>query len=210
VSTRLPDSYFQALYADSADPWALASRWYEQRKYAITLSLLPYQRYRHAFEPGCSIGVLSELLTHRCDRVTAMDVATTPLHAVDQRLRGAGVRDQVTLLHGSLDQPWPPGPFDLVVLSEVGYYLNDETLRAVLNRECQRLPTGATVVAAHWRHPVDDYPLSGDQANNIIAATPGLHQIGSYRDADVAIDVFDTAAQSSVAERTGVPGTRQH
>ena len=61
--SRLPDDYFDELYAQAGDPWDLATRWYEQRKYAITLALLPRQHYAHAFEPGCSIGVLTALLT---------------------------------------------------------------------------------------------------------------------------------------------------
>lgn len=193
------------MYSRSADPWELGTRWYEQRKYAITLALLPQQRYRHAFEPGCSIGVLTALLTHRCTRVTATDVAAAALQSASRRLSDSGGRDQVTLLRQSVDEPWPPGPFDLVVLSEVGYYLTTDALRRVLDRECPSLASGATVVAAHWRHPVDGYLMSGDQVNEVVAATTGLHLISSYRDADVAIDVFDTASGASVAARTGVP-----
>jgi cyclopropane fatty-acyl-phospholipid synthase-like methyltransferase len=194
------------MYASAADPWNLESRWYEQRKYAITMAMLPYQRYHHAFEPGCSIGMLTEQLTRRCDRVTATDVAVAALDGADRRLRDAKRREQVTLLQRSLDQPWPPGNFDLVVLSEVGYYLRAQTLREVLDRECPHLAPGANVVAAHWRHRVEDYPISGDHANDVIAATPGLHLIGSYRDKDVAIEVFDTETCASVAARNGVPG----
>jgi hypothetical protein len=47
--------------------------------------------------------------------------------------------------------------------------------------------------------------MSGDRANEVVAATAGLHPVGSYRDADVAIDVFNTASGESVAARTGVP-----
>ena len=98
----------------------------------------------------------------------------------------------------SLDEPWPKGDFDLVVFSEVGYYLHAETLRSVLDREHSRL-NGATVVAAHWRHPVEDYPMSGDHTNQIIAATPGLLRLGSYRDSDVAIDIFTGPAETAVS-----------
>lgn len=210
MTERLPDSYFDRMYANSADPWRLATRWYEQRKYAITLSMLPQRRYRHAFEPGCSIGTLTALLVERCDHVTAMDVAGAALDIADVRLRaGSGgdePRDRVTLSHGSLDDPWPPGPFDLLVLSEVAYYLGEELLAGLLRRECPRLARGATVIAAHWRHEVADYPLSGDEANRVIAATPGLISIGCYRDRDVAIEVFDTHDAASVAARDGVPG----
>jgi hypothetical protein len=193
------------MYSSSADPWGLGTRWYEQRKYAITLALLPKQQYDHAFEPGCSIGVLTSLLTQRCARVTATDVAAAALGSASRRLADSGTSNQVTLLRQSMDERWPSGPFDLVVLSEVGYYLTPDALRSVLDRECPRLACGATVLAAHWRHPVDDYPMSGDRANEVVAATAGLHRIGSYRDADVAIDVFDTADGASVAARTGVP-----
>ena len=197
------------MYAHASDPWNLAARWYERRKYGITLSMLPYQRYRHALEPGCSVGVLTELLLARCDRVTATDVAPSALDTACRRLRASGRREQVMLLRRSLDEPWPPGPFDLVVLSEICYYLQPDTLRAVLDREIPRLARGATVVAAHWRHRVDDYPISGDHANDVIAATAGLHLIGSYRDADVAIEVFDTGSNASVAARNGIPGARR-
>jgi predicted TPR repeat methyltransferase len=209
VTGRLSDAFFEAMYAESSDPWRLADRWYEQRKYAITMAMLPAPRYRHAFEPGCSIGVFTEQLTARCDHVTATDVAATALEAADARLLACGRRDTVTLARSSLDSPWPQGHFDLVVLSEVGYYLSAETLRAVLDRECPRLASGATVIAAHWRHRVAEYPLSGDHANDIVAATRGLHHLAGYRDEGMVIDVFDTAAAMSVAARTGVPGARQ-
>jgi SAM-dependent methyltransferase len=206
TNPRLPDAYFDRIYAASADPWHLASSWYERRKYSITMAMLPYWRYRHAFEPGCSIGTLTEMLTERCDHVTATDVAVAALDTADRRLRDAGRRERVTLLRRSLDEPWPPAGFDLVVLSDIAYYLQAATLRAVLDRECGRLAASATMIAAHWRYRVHDNPITGDHANDIIAATPGLHAIASYRDADLSVEVFDTASPASVAARHHVPG----
>ena len=55
--TLQPD-YFDSMYELSPDPWGFESRWYEARKYAISLAVLPAERYGDAFEPGCSIGVL--------------------------------------------------------------------------------------------------------------------------------------------------------
>ena len=93
-----------------------------------------------------------------------------------------------------------------MVLSEVCYYLEPATLRDGAGPRVPRLSPGATVIAAHWRHQVDDYPMTGDEANDVIGATAGLHHLGGYRDADVLIEVFDTASPASVAARTGVPG----
>ena len=198
---RLPAEYFDQLYANSPDPWDLAGSWYERRRHAIMLALLPSREYRHAFEPGCSVGVLTEQLTYRCHRVTATDVALAALERADRRLRAGGRSEQVALLRQSVEEPWPDETLDLVVLSELCYYLPADTLRAVLDREIPRLPRGATVVASHWRRPVPDYPLTGERAQDVIAATPGLHVIGSYRDADVAIEVFDTAGAPPVSTR---------
>jgi predicted O-methyltransferase YrrM len=206
VTTRLPDAYFEKMYVGAQDPWQLATRWYEQRKYAITLGLLPERRYRHGFEPGCSIGMLTAQLARRCDHLTAVDVAEAALRGADARLRDAGCRDRVTLIRSSLDEPWPSGPFDLLVLSEVAYYLHADALASVLRRECPRLQPGANIVAAHWRHAVADYPLTGDEAHAVISQTPGLTSLGCYRDSDVVIEVFDTGDGRSIAAREGVPG----
>jgi len=206
---RVPDDYFDAMYAKSPDPWQLAERWYDQRKYAMTMAMLPRPRYRHAYEPGCSVGVLTELLTARCDHVTATDVAAAALEATAERLERGGRSERVTLDRRSLDSGWPADVVDLVVLSEVAYYFDAEGLRTVLDRECPRLATGATVLAAHWRHPVQDYPLTGDEANFIIAGTPELEALAHYSDDDVVIDVFVTGGTAqSVAGGTGVPGVR--
>jgi len=190
LTARLSDAYFDRIYTESADPWRLESRWYERVKYAITLALLPYARYRRAFEPGCAVGVLTEQLARRCDHVTATDVAVAALDAAHRRLMRAGHRNAVRLLRASLDQPWPASRYDLVVLSEVCYYLDPAVLRAVIDREVPQLAAGATVLAAHWRHPVADYLMTGDRANDLIGATAGLHHLRGYRDADVTIDVF--------------------
>ena len=203
---RLPDKYFDQMYSSSVDPWELSTRWYEQRKYAITLAMLPRRHYRHAFEPGCSIGVLTALLTRRCEQVTATDVAAAALDIARRRLDDAGRGGQVTLLRRSIDETWPRGPFDLVVLSEVGYYLTAHALGGALDRECPYLEPGTTIIAAHWRHRVQDYPMSGEDANEVIARTAGLHRVGRYRDPDVVIEVFDTTSGLSVAQRTGIPG----
>jgi predicted O-methyltransferase YrrM len=178
---RLPDGYFDGM----------AGSWAERRRHAIVESLLPYRRYRHAFEPGCSVGTLTARLARRCDRVTATDVAFAALNNASHTLKAQGCREGVTLLRRSLEEPWPPGPFDLVVLSEVAYYLYPDSLRGVLDWEIRRLARGATVVAAHRRHQIPGYPMSGDHANDIVAVTAGLHLNGSYRDADVVIEVFD-------------------
>ena len=208
MTARLPDGYFADMYSAAPDPWQLAERWYERRKYAITVAMLPRPTYRHAFEPGCSIGVLTEQLAGRCDHVTATDVAQRALDAAAARLDRGGRLDRVSLRRMSIDSDWPAEGFDLIVLSEVAYYLSAFMLRQVLDRECARLAVGTTVVASHWRHHVADYPLTGDEANALITATNDLHQTALYSDDDVVIAVLGKGPVQSVAASEGVPGAR--
>lgn len=198
MTDRLPDGYFDELYDASGDPWGFQDRWYEQRKRALTLALLPRARYRHGFEPGCSLGILTAALAPRCDRLVATDVSDAALADARTRLTG---QDHVELRRWALGDEWPTDSFDLLVLSEVLYYLHPALLRRVLDEGVKVLEPGGTLLAVHWRHPVADYPMGGDEVHAQIAATPGLARIGRYLDEDVIAECYQRTppAATSVA-----------
>lgn len=201
----LPPEYFDAVYAGATDPWGFTDRWYEARKRALTLAALPQARYRHVLEPGCSIGVLTAELAARADAVLATDVSDAPLAAARERVDAAGVGGHVELRRGALGEGWPAGPFDLVVLSEVLYYLDAPTLRSTLDGLPPVLAPGATVLGVHWRHPVADYPQGGDDVHAALRATPGLQRLGGWVDEDVVLDVLVAGPDvRSVASRAGL------
>ncbi|MDF3313495.1 class I SAM-dependent methyltransferase [Rhodococcus sp. T2V] len=197
-------SYFDAMYAASPDPWGFGDRWYEQRKYALTLAALPRPRYRRAFEPGCSIGILTAALAHRCDEVVATDVATRALDLARARLDADGVLGRVELHQASLLDPWPPGRFDLIVLSEVLYYLDDDGLATTIARAVAALEAEGTLIGVHWRHPVPEYPQSGGAVQDAIATGTGLVPVAAYCDADFRLDVYTRGPVPSVAAAEGL------
>ena len=80
VPETLGVAYFDGMYQAAADPWGFEDRWYERRKSAIALAMLPAERYRAAFEPGCSIGVLTRMLAPRCT-LLACDLAAAAVKA---------------------------------------------------------------------------------------------------------------------------------
>lgn len=179
----LPGSYFDRLYADSEDPWGFQSRWYEERKYALTLAALPLARYRRAFEPGCSIGVLTALLAQRCDQIVAMDPSEAALaHAASR------TPPHVELVRGSVPVEWPEGRFDLIVVSEVAYYFDGEDLEEFVERSRASLEPEGNLVAVHWRAKVGDYP--GEAAAVHTALRSAFEPLGRYEDALVVIDVL--------------------
>jgi SAM-dependent methyltransferase len=190
----LGPEYFDTVYATSPDPWSLASRWYEARKYALSVALLPRPRYRRAFEPGCSIGVLTELLASRCDSLLACDVAPTAVQAAARR---TSALPHVRVARRRLPADWPGGTFDLIVLSEVLYYFSKEDLGEVLDRSIAALEDGGTLLAVHWRHPVADYPLSGDEAHRALARRPELTLVADHTEPDFLAQVYVRAPQGT-------------
>jgi SAM-dependent methyltransferase len=84
----LGTGYFDQMYAAADDPWGLATRWYETRKYALTMALLPDRHYQDAFEPGCSVGVLTGMLASRCGQVLAWDASRAAVRAAAARTAG--------------------------------------------------------------------------------------------------------------------------
>ena len=199
----LPGDYFDAMYQAASDPWGFEDRWYEQRKYAISLALLPERQYRHAFEPGCSIGVLSRMLAGRCDRLLSCDGAEAAVRAAVRRTRDL---PQVLVERRQIPRQWPGGRFDLVVFSEILYYLGDSDLDQVLSCGVGALQPGGTLLAVHWRHPVADYPRSGDDVHQALAARPGLARLVSHQEPDFVAEVYirTDATPVSVAQATGL------
>lgn len=156
----LRPEYFDTLYAADLDPWKFATSPYERGKYTLTLDAMPQPRYRSALEVGCSIGVLTRSLASRCDAVVAIDAAQIPLAEARRRCADLpGVRFERMFVP---DQ-WPDGAFDLILLSEVIYYLSRNDVGRLAARVANSLAKGGSVILVHWTG-LTNYPLSGDEA----------------------------------------------
>ncbi|MDO9502667.1 SAM-dependent methyltransferase [Falsiroseomonas sp.] len=162
----LPPAYFEALYQADPDPWRFAESDYERDKYAATLAALPRRRYRRAFEAGCSSGVLTAALAPRCDALLAVDAAAAPLQAARDR---CAALPQVTLRQAVLPADWPAARFDLMLFSEVLYYLDRDDLHRLAARTAASLAPGGDILLVHWTGKTD-YPLTGDAAAEAFCA----------------------------------------
>jgi SAM-dependent methyltransferase len=199
----LDAGYFRERYAASPDPYGLAERWYEARKYALTAALLPKERYGTAFEPGCSIGVLTAMLAPRCDSLLACDMV--PDAVASARARTAGLPG-VRVEQCAIPREWPPRSFDLIIFSELLYYFDDADLGQVLGLGIGALRPGGQLLAVHWRHPAPDHPRTGDEVHQDLAAHPGLARLARYRDPDFTAEVYTRADADlrSVAQAGGI------
>ena len=193
--------YFDDMYARHDDPWGFDSRWYEERKRAVLLAALPRRRYRATFEAGCSTGALTAQLADRSDRVLAVDLAPAALERARTRLAD---RAHVELRQATLPDDWPDGEFDLVVLSEVAYYWAGADLERGLTASVDSLSEDGHLVACHWRHPVSDYPWTGDEVHDALAARPDLVRLVRHEEEDFVLEVFARPGARSVAAEAGL------
>ncbi|WP_265442721.1 bifunctional PIG-L family deacetylase/class I SAM-dependent methyltransferase [Flexivirga meconopsidis] len=185
------DDRLERLHRETAEPWGADTRWYEERKRQILLAMLPRARFRRALEIGCSTGVLTRELAERTDRLEALDNAPTAIAAARSRVP----TPHVQIRHGSTPADLPDGePFDLVVCSEVGYFLSPDALTGTIRRIGELLADDGVVALAHWRHPIDGWPLDAAAVHAAFAAAPLPPASAVYRDRDVEI-VLHCAAE---------------
>jgi hypothetical protein len=185
--TSTTRQYFEAAYARGDDPWELASSDYERRKYSITVASLPRARYANAFEPGCSVGVLSERLADRCDRLLVTDIIDAALVQTAHRLKS---HRHVRVQRCAIPTDWPDETFDLVVLSEVAYYFDAGALADIMTLVVETTSPGSHVVGVHWRGETD-YPISGDRAHELIGLTPELSRLVHHVEREFMLDVWE-------------------
>lgn len=201
AAASLDQHYFDDFYSGREDPWGFGSRWYEERKRALTLAILPRRRFVSALEPGCSIGVLTAELAPRCDALLATDIAAAPLEVARERLRGS---PHVRFEQRAIPQDWPAGRFDLIVLSEMAYYCSTSDLDTLIRRAAVSLTPDGVLLLCHWRHPVSDYPQTGDEVHRVALAVSGMDRLARYLDDDVRIDVLVRPPAVSVGAREGL------
>ena len=189
----LPTAYFDALYERDPDPWQFETSDYERAKYAATLAALSRPRYRFGLEVGCSIGVLTAELAPRCDRLLGIDVAEAALARARARLQSqSNVRFACRAFPGEVQAEAPLDGFDLIMLSEVLYYLDAAALARAARVTRSIAAPGADILLVHWLGPTPDYPLSGDAAADafIAAMGPAMSTVFQSRQADYRIDLL--------------------
>lgn len=161
--------FFESLYLKNPDPWNFACSSYEDGRYEAILEAIGHRRYERAFEPGCSIGVLTESLARFCDHLDAVDISPTAVARCRERCRNLS---NVTIRHGALPESIPDGRLNLIVFSEIGYYFDESELDRLTARLADKLWRGSSLLAVHWLGVSTDHVLSGDRVHEIMRSNP--------------------------------------
>lgn len=180
-------AWFDDLYAEDPDPWGFATSADEHDKYRATIRALDGRRYASGFEAGCSIGVLTVDLAATCDQLLAVDASQIALVHARARTRAL---PNVRLERAVLPQQWPAGPFDLIVLSEIGYYFDRPILRRAVDAAVASLQPGGDLIAVHSTGPLPGHPSTGDEVHEALLDHAGLAPRVGQREATYRLDVL--------------------
>jgi LmbE family N-acetylglucosaminyl deacetylase len=181
------EGLFDTVHARSEDPWQYTTSWYEHRKRALTLAALPGRSYTAGLEIGCSIGTLSVELAERCGSFLAVDASGAALAYAARRLAHLPAAQT---RHLTVPRDWPEGAFDLIVVSEVGYYLSPEELATLFERVEAALLPGGTLALCHWRHPIEGWELDGDTVHAAARKQLRWADAGLYRERDFVLEIL--------------------
>ena len=153
--------HFQRIYDANKDPWDYQNSGYEKAKREATIAALDGRRFRSGLEVGCSIGALTHRLAECCDQLLGVDFIDDALVAARARCK-----DQPWVSFQKVRVPleWPEGRFDLIVLSEMLYFLSPEDSQT-LSALCKRsLTTDGVILLVNWLDQSPNDPCSGDAA----------------------------------------------
>jgi SAM-dependent methyltransferase len=179
---------FEERYRTDPDPWSYATSAYEREKYAATLAACGTPPFGSALELGSSIGIFSRLLAPHCRSLVTIDGAPTAVAAARERL--AGLETVQTIL-GTIPEVIPRRPYDLVVASEILYYLQPAALTETLDVLRDRMRPGARLVAVHWRPPGPERPFDAAVIHAVLRRQSWLASVSSDANPDYLLDVLE-------------------
>ncbi len=179
--------FFETRYKKEADPWNFAGSEYEQARYNKIVAALAQRRYRKAFEPGCSIGALTERLAALSDAVDAADFSPTAAQRAAER---CAPWPHVHVRCAALTEDTPVRGYDLIILSEIGYYFRLSKWRTAVAKLAASMDPGTTVLASHWLGHSRDHQLEGDQVHEVLRAEPLLQLDYEERNQGFRLDRF--------------------
>ncbi len=180
------DDALDRVHRECPDPWQVDSP-YERRKRAVTLASLPHERYERALEIGCSVGALAVDLAQRSDHLLALDSSEAAVAQARERTQGM---DHVDVRHSIVPAQWPPGRFDLISISEVGYFLSPRQLSDVIELSLSSLTEGGHLLLCHWRHQPVGWPLAGPAVHAAFLAT-GAPPLVEHQEPDFVLHVLE-------------------
>jgi cyclopropane fatty-acyl-phospholipid synthase-like methyltransferase len=172
VPPEMRPGFFDHFF-DEGDPFGFDLHPEERLKFDRTLEVCGEGPLGRVLELGCAVGSFTESLAPRASDVLALDVSQAAVDQVARRLRD---HPNVRAKAMAIPAEFPDETFDLVVASDVLYYLSVEELQHCLARIEASLAEGGGFVAVHYV-PRMGSVLNGDEAHDLLAAHTTLRHV---------------------------------
>ena len=129
-----------------------------------------------------------------------LDANETAIQLARQRLHAY---PHVQVLQRIVPDHLPQQKFQLIVISEILYYLDPAALQQVLAWLHTALELGGCILSCHWRAPIAGFSLNGEEVHRQLKAQLKYKHNLSVQDSDFLVDLWLNSAQS-VAEQEGL------
>ena len=102
-----------------------------------------------------------------------------------------------------IPENFPEQKFDLIVISEVAYYLTHNELHELIDKLKDSLRPQGEILCCHWRHAIHDFELDASQVHDHLKQFMLFTHYLSLNDPDFLIDIW-TVNPSSLAKQQGL------
>ena len=153
---------FERKFQRDIDPWNYATSRFEYFKRNALLQACGHYKHGRVLELGCAIGETTRFLGPLSLRLLALDGSPTAISEAKKRVRSP----HISFMQAVLPREMPRGCFDLIVVSELAYYLRDVDLAALAKRISLCLARRGKVVLLHHRQHFPDAAQPGELAQD--------------------------------------------
>lgn len=153
---------FEDLFQSDPDPWDYESSPFEAHKRSLLLKHVGLGPRGRVLELACANGVTTQTLMKVALRTAALDGSSTAIAQAQARLGNVG---RLRLLHANLPDGMPRERFDLIVVSEIVYYLGSTAARRLAEGVADRIAPGGRVVVLHHHLNFPDASVHPEHAH---------------------------------------------
>jgi 2-polyprenyl-3-methyl-5-hydroxy-6-metoxy-1,4-benzoquinol methylase len=138
---------YNFIYRLARDPFTLAASSYEQKKQEDILKMVGSRRYQNALDIGCGCGISTSLLAPYCDRVQGVDFSEV---AISLARKNTAQLSHLAFTVADIRKLNLWEKYDLVLCSEVLYYLKPLDLAFFVKNLEAWLKPGGWVIVVGW------------------------------------------------------------
>lgn len=177
---------YERWFRDDPDPWRYETDVYEARKRRATIAACGTATGRLVLELGAANGVLAADLLPLARELIAVEAVPAAAALARQRLASPA-----RVVEGLIPRDVPAGPYDLVIASEILYYLDADAFEATLEVLPQWVARHGRLVAVHWRPTGPERPRSAVDVHAALAQLPDFRRVIDASTADYLLTALE-------------------